>query len=85
MSQGPESRGDTSSSEEARRSEGPARSPLLELRGITKRFGAVQAMTDVSLKVYPAEVIALVGDNGEDRTRKVMLGAPGQLNHRPSA
>src|SRR6202171_5030777 len=52
----------------ARRSEGPAREPLLEMRGITKRFGAVQALTDVNLKVYPAEVIALVGDNGAGKS-----------------
>jgi D-xylose transport system ATP-binding protein len=52
----------------ARRSEGPAREPLLELRGITKRFGAVQALTDVNLKIYPAEVIALVGDNGAGKS-----------------
>jgi len=55
-------------SSEARRSEGAAREPLLELRGITKRFGAVQALTDVNLKVYPAEVIALVGDNGAGKS-----------------
>jgi D-xylose transport system ATP-binding protein len=41
---------------------------LLELRGITKRFGAVQALTDVNLKVYPAEVMALVGDNGAGKS-----------------
>src|SRR6202165_4897593 len=55
-------------SSEARRPEGPAREPLLELRGITKRFGAVQALTDVNLKIYPAEVIALVGDNGAGKS-----------------
>ena len=69
VASGPESdRGSDQSNEAARRSEGPARSPLLELRGITKRFGAVQALTDVNLKVYPAEVMALVGDNGAGKS-----------------
>ena len=69
---GPESdRGTDKSNEAARRSDGPARSPLLELRGITKRFGAVQALTDVNLKVYPAEVMALVGDNGAGKSTLV--------------
>ena len=69
---GPESdRGTDKSKEVARRSEGPARSPLLELRGITKRFGAVQALTDVNLKVYPGEVMALVGDNGAGKSTLV--------------
>src|ERR1700682_511001 len=51
-----------------RRSEGPEREPLLELRAITKRFGALEALTDVNLKVSPAEVIALVGDNGAGKS-----------------
>ena len=38
--------------------------PLLELRGITKSFGSVQALTDVDFEVRPSEVMALVGDNG---------------------
>ncbi len=72
MSQGPEpDRGTEESSEPARRSEGPARNPLLELKGITKRFGAVQALTDVNLKVYPGEVMALVGDNGAGKSSLV--------------
>ena len=69
MSQGPElDRGTEKSNEPARRPEGPARTPLLELRGITKRFGAVQALTDVNLSVYPGEVMALVGDNGAGKS-----------------
>ena len=38
--------------------------PLLELAGISKRFGAVQALTDVRFDVGAGEVVALVGDNG---------------------
>jgi D-xylose transport system ATP-binding protein len=42
--------------------------PLLELRGITKSYGSVQALTDVDFEVAPAEVMALVGDNGAGKT-----------------
>ena len=45
-----------------------AREPILELRGISKRFGAVQALQDVDLEVYPGEVVALVGDNGAGKS-----------------
>jgi len=34
---------------------------VLELRGISKRFGAFQALTNVDLDVAPGEVVALVG------------------------
>ncbi len=53
---------------DARRPEGPARIPLLELKGISKRFGAVQAMINVNLKIYAGEVLALVGDNGAGKS-----------------
>jgi ABC-type phosphonate transport system ATPase subunit len=33
------------------------------MSGVAKRFGAVQALSDVSLAVYPGEIVALVGDN----------------------
>jgi len=46
----------------------PSRQPILELRGISKRFGAVQALTEVDFEVYPGEVVALVGDNGAGKS-----------------
>jgi len=41
---------------------------LLELRGITKTFGSVQALTDVDFEVRDGEVMALVGDNGAGKS-----------------
>lgn len=42
--------------------------PLLELRGISKNFGAVQALYDVDFTVGPGEIVALVGDNGAGKS-----------------
>ncbi len=38
--------------------------PVLDLRGVSKSFGAVQALADVHFHVDAGEVVALVGDNG---------------------
>ena len=42
--------------------------PLLELKGVSKSFGAVRALTNVDFEVYPGEVVALVGDNGAGKS-----------------
>ncbi|MGH8274972.1 MAG: ATP-binding cassette domain-containing protein [Gammaproteobacteria bacterium] len=49
------------------------RRPLLTLRGITKRFGAVSALSGVDLDVYRREVLGLVGDNGAGKSTLIKI------------
>lgn len=42
--------------------------PLLSARHLTKRFGGLTALSDVSLDLYPGEVLALAGDNGAGKS-----------------
>ena len=46
----------------------PAAKPLIEFRGVTKRFGTVTAVSDLSLSLYPREFFALLGPSGCGKT-----------------
>lgn len=47
--------------------------PILECRGVSKAFGAVQAVNKVDWRVYPGAVTALVGDNGAGKSTLIKL------------
>jgi D-xylose transport system ATP-binding protein len=53
--------------------EAPVRESVLSLTGVSKRFGAVQALSDVHLQVAAGEVVALVGDNGAGKSTLVKI------------
>ncbi|HEV7869540.1 MAG TPA: ATP-binding cassette domain-containing protein [Chthoniobacteraceae bacterium] len=46
----------------------PPDQPVIETRGITKSFGHVEALRGASLRAYPGEVLALIGDNGAGKS-----------------
>jgi len=54
-----------------------ATQPIVEMRRINKAFGAVQALADVDLVLFPGEILGLVGDNsaGKSTLMKIMTGA----------
>ena len=50
--------------------------PILELRGVNACYGKIQVLYDINLKVYPGELICLLGGNasGKSTTLKTILG-----------
>src|SRR5207244_7490810 len=56
--------------------------PTLAVRGMSKSFGSVQALTDVDLEIRDGEVMALVGDNGAGKSTliKCVAGIHGYDN-----
>jgi D-xylose transport system ATP-binding protein len=54
-----------------------AKTPIVEMRGICKRYGGVQALDGAGLDIYAGEVHALVGDNaaGKSTLIKILAGA----------
>ncbi len=47
--------------------------PILEVRNVTKLFGSVVALSDVSAKVYAGEVTCLLGDNGAGKSTLIKI------------
>jgi D-xylose transport system ATP-binding protein len=51
--------------------------PLVEIKGVHKTFGGVRAVEDVSLQLFPGEVVAVLGHNGAGKSTlmKMLAGA----------
>lgn len=50
-----------------------ARIPILSVHGLSKSYGGLHAVQQVSLEIYPAEVVALVGDNGAGKSSFIKM------------
>ena len=46
---------------------------LLELKGVAKHFGAIEALKGVDLAIEPGEVLGLMGDNGAGKSTLVKI------------
>jgi simple sugar transport system ATP-binding protein len=57
----------------------PSDVPVLELNNISKHFGAIHAVNDVSLSIEPGEVVGLMGDNGAGKSTLVKMIAGNYL------
>jgi D-xylose transport system ATP-binding protein len=54
-------------------SKAPNNAPVLEVRNVSKSFGKVQALKNVSLEVFQKEVVGLLGDNGAGKSTLIKI------------
>jgi simple sugar transport system ATP-binding protein len=50
--------------------------PLLKIVNVSKNYGQVKALKNINLKIYPSEVVGLIGDNGAGKSTliKILMG-----------
>jgi ABC-type branched-subunit amino acid transport system ATPase component len=53
--------------------EAPQEAPLLDVRGLRKRFGGLRVVEDLDLRIMPGETLALIGPNGSGKTTTLNL------------
>src|SRR6201996_735771 len=73
MRSGPDERFGEDADQMSDSPEGSAPAPVLVLRHAAKSFGAVQALIDGSIELYPGEAHALVGENGAGKSTLVKI------------
>src|SRR4051794_18242204 len=67
----------TTASVESESQKTPAREPVLQAKGLVKRYGMVTAIASGDLELYAGEILAVIGDNGAGKTSliKALCGA----------
>jgi len=51
----------------------PSQPPLMRLSNVSKAFGQVKALVDVSLDLRAGEVVGLLGDNGAGKSKLIKI------------
>jgi len=53
--------------------------PVLEVRGLSKSFGEIQAVKDLNLTIYQGDVYGFIGPNGAGKTSQPAVSEEGEL------
>ena len=47
--------------------------PILELKNVSAGYGSIKALKGISLKVFPGEIVAIIGANGAGKSTTLMV------------